>query len=232
MESLQQQNKELAQLIASLQKSYENAFKKAKELQDPKKYEALKEQAFTAFLSNIHKLKFTEPIKRKNGHKYHVLIGNISSGKTSLINYACGISLPTGLGQCTQECSQVAVSGNGKVHIWDAPGVNEHFSIFNPECLSYFHTADKIFILYPDSLKSCKQICLVLGKIKPNDTYAVRTKCDSWDSSHAKTIQQQLEVDKGLIKQWGLTMPVLATSSKKDLDFYDNSKFVNLLKGA
>ena len=37
-------------------------------------------------------------MKRINGHKYNVLIGNISSGKTSLINFACGLDLDVGLG--------------------------------------------------------------------------------------------------------------------------------------
>lgn len=32
-------------------------------------------------------------MKRKDGHKYNVLIGNISSGKTSMINMACNLDL-------------------------------------------------------------------------------------------------------------------------------------------
>lgn len=70
-------------------------------------------------------LKFTEPIKRESGHKYHVVIGNISSGKSSLINFACGINLKVGVGQTTEECSEVAVSKNGTIHIIDTPGINE-----------------------------------------------------------------------------------------------------------
>lgn len=85
-----------------------------------------------------------------------MLIGNIAAGKTSLINHACNCTLPVGIGETTQELRKVASSKNGKVHIWDSPGVNEDFAFYDPEVLAYFHSADRIFIIYPDSLKSCK----------------------------------------------------------------------------
>lgn len=125
----------------------------------------------------------------------------------------------------------MAVSESGKVHIFDAPGINEHFSIFDPKALSYFHTADRIFILYPDSLKSCREICLVLSKIKPKDTFAVRTQCDKWETGHNKTVEQEVEADKKYLQKLGLNMEVLATSAKKDRNFQDNDRFVKLLKG-
>jgi hypothetical protein len=49
-------------------------------------------------VENLSKVKFTDPMKRIDGHRYNVVIGNISSGKTSLINFACGLDLPVGLG--------------------------------------------------------------------------------------------------------------------------------------
>jgi hypothetical protein len=54
-----------------------------------------------------------------------------------------------------------------------------------------------------------------LSKIKPNDTYAVRTHCDKWENNHKKTIEQEVETDKKLLEKWGLKTQVLATSSKK-----------------
>lgn len=120
----QAQITQLAELIATLQKNYELALQEAKKLQDPTKYEELKEKAFVAFVDNLTKVKFTDPMKRVDGHKYNVVIGNISSGKTSLINKACNLNLPVGLGECTEEVSEVAQSQDGKVHIWDCPGIN------------------------------------------------------------------------------------------------------------
>lgn len=42
-------------------------------------------------------MKFTDPIQRIDGHRYNVVIGSFSSGKTSLINFACDIDMPVGL---------------------------------------------------------------------------------------------------------------------------------------
>ena len=84
------------------------------------------------------------------------MIGNISAGKSSLINKACGTKLPVGVGETTSDIMKVAISKSGKIHIWDSPGVNEDFAFYDSDVLAYFHSADRIFILYPDSLKSCK----------------------------------------------------------------------------
>ena len=61
LEATREQMQELTKLVANLQKSYEDALLKAKQLQDPAKYEELKEQAFTNFIANLDilKLKFT-----------------------------------------------------------------------------------------------------------------------------------------------------------------------------
>ena len=125
----------------------------------------------------------------------------------------------------------MAQSENGKIHIWDCPGVNEHFSLFDPEDLSYYYCADRIFILYCDSPKVIKEIIMVIFKIKPTETYLVRTKCDTYESGHSKTIQQEIETDRDLIAKWGVKLPILATSSKKDLSFQDNGKIKRLLTG-
>lgn len=76
------------------------------------------------------------------------------------------------------------------MHVWDSPGVNEDFAFYDIEVLSYFHSADRIFILYPDSLKSCKDMVRVLAKIKPSNTYLIRSQCDRWEKGMNKTIVQ------------------------------------------
>lgn len=78
----------------------------------------------------------------------------------------------------------------GNVTIWDSPGINEDFKIYDPEVLAFFHCADKIFILFPDSLKSSSEIVKVLAKIKPNQTFIVRTQTDNWNSKMKKTIKE------------------------------------------
>ena len=82
------------------------------------------------------------------------MIGNISSGKTSLINYSCGTNLPVGVGETTLEAK--LVTENVEVKIWDSPGINERFKFYSADVLAFFNSADRIFIVYPDSLKACK----------------------------------------------------------------------------
>lgn len=55
----------------------------------------------------------------------------------------------------------------------------------------------------------------VLYKIKPSNTFLVRTQCDRGDEGQNKTIVQELETDKELLKAWKIELPVLATSTKK-----------------
>ena len=69
-----------------------------------------------------------------------------------------------------------------------------------------------------------------MAKIKPNGTFMVRTKCDSWEQGHKKTIEQEVETDKKYLQQkLKVKLPVLATSSKMTGNFKDNQMFVNLL---
>lgn len=56
--------------------------------------------------------------------------------------------------------------------------------------LAFFHCADKVFILYPDSLKSAPELIKVLAKIKPASTYLIRTQTDNWNPNMKKTIKQ------------------------------------------
>ena len=46
-----------------------------------------------AFVNNIQKLEFTEKIPKKEGDRHFVVIGNISVGKSSLLNYIYNLDL-------------------------------------------------------------------------------------------------------------------------------------------
>ena len=65
-------------------------------------YQAAKEIVFKSFVDNVYKLNFTDKIPKQNGDRNFIVIGNISAGKTSLINYVFGLKLPVGLGDTTR----------------------------------------------------------------------------------------------------------------------------------
>lgn len=62
--------------------------------------------------------------------------------------------------------------------------------MYEPTTLGFFHSCDKIFVLYKDSPKRCEHIIKVLNKIKTGKIYLIRTQCDKWDTSQSKTLQQ------------------------------------------
>lgn len=62
--------------------------------------------------------------------------------------------------------------------------------MFDPTTLGFFHSCNKIFVLYQDSPKRCEHIIKVLNQIKTGQIYLIRTQCDKWDNSQAKTLQQ------------------------------------------
>ena len=70
----------------------------------------------------------------------------------------------------------------------------------------------------------------VLGKIKPYNTYLIRTQCDNWEQGMKKTIQQELDTDRQLVQSWGLKLPVYGTSAHKDEGFIDNKRVFDLIK--
>lgn len=107
--------------------------------------------------------------------------------------------------------------------------MNEEFKIYDKDTLSFFHCADKIFILFPNSLKSIPEVVKVIAKIKPNNTFLVRTQTDTWNSSMKKTIKDELITDQGVLKSWGLNLPVFATSAKRGMDFEDNKRVYELM---
>jgi hypothetical protein len=65
-----------------------------------------------------------------------------------------------------------------------------------------FESADKIFILYDYSLKSCENVVKSAARIKRNNVYFIRTKCDNFDARQARTLEQELEVDRKTLKSW------------------------------
>ena len=98
LEHSRMQIEELTKIVAKLQEDYKKALEQAKKEQDPANYEKYKEQAFKAFVDNLHKMKFTEKIPKKDGHRHFVVIGNIAVGKSSLLNYVFKLNLEVGLG--------------------------------------------------------------------------------------------------------------------------------------
>ena len=117
----------------------------------------------------------------------------------------------------------------GKLEVWDSPGDNDDFKFYDAASIAFFQSMDRVFIAYPDSLKSCNELVRVMYAVKPNDTYLVRTKCDQEKPSDIRTVEEEVEIDKKLLKKWNINIPILATSSRRNFIYRDNEKFRQLL---
>lgn len=122
------------------------------------------------------------------GEKHYAVIGPISAGKTTFLNSIFNINQDVGIGETTQIAKPVYKNSKKKLIIWDVPGINKDFSIYDPKNLGFFKSLSKIFILYKDSPKVCDKVIKVLNEIKPGCLYLIRTQCDTWDPSSLKTL--------------------------------------------
>lgn len=109
-----------------------------------------------------------------------------------------GLKMKVSIGEGTTILS--VVTSNDKIQILDSPGNNEDFSFYDPKTLNVLKQVDKIFLLFRDSLKSVRNILLVLKAIKPNATYVIRTQCDLMSKKDIKSLDEELQYDRAYLK--------------------------------
>lgn len=112
-----------------------------------------------------------------------MVIGDISAGKSSFINYFFHQNQKIGVGETTSAVKKIPgytiPHTNKTIYIWDLPGKNEQFNLANLKILSLYASAHKIFILNRKSPEDIKEMIQVLYRIKPDNLYYVRTQVDS-----------------------------------------------------
>lgn len=96
-----------------------------------------------------------------------------------------------------------------------------------------FMNADKIFILYNYSLKSCEYVVKSAARIQPNKVYFVRTQCNNFNSRQAKTLDQEITTDMETLKSWKISYEkkIYATEMKEE-SYRDNEEVIRLLMEA
>ena len=176
-----QMNKEYTDTIKSLVEAMKKEQDKA---ETPEEYHAIQEKYENQFVQSLRTLKFKEIITPKVG-KHYCFIGPTSVGKSSLWNALFELKLEIGLGSCTKEAKEIHKVGN--VTYWDAPGINKDFGFYKPHHLGFFNDLDKIFVLFESEIESVALILKVFKEMGKK-LVIVRTKIDTWDAKHKKTI--------------------------------------------
>ena len=182
--------------------------KEAVDRGDPKLFEKNSKVLMDNFVKELPKLELTSIIEKKTGEIHIGFLGQISSGKTSLINALYNKQLPVALGHCTDKCEIVHTENLNM--IWDVCGQNDDFKFYKPENLSFIKDLDCCVILFDNDIMMISNFLKVVYKINPSKIILVRTKVDQYSSNHARTITEEKELDKKKVKD------LLGT----DLDIY------------
>lgn len=180
-------------------------------LGDPTLYKKNSENLINTFVEKLPTLKLTDVINKKTGETHIGFIGQISSGKTSMINALFGKQLPVALGNCTTTCEVVHTQGLNV--IWDVPGQNSDFEFYNPINLSFLKDLDKIAILLDNDVSMITNILRVVYKINSN-IVIIRTKVDQHNIFNARTLEEEKLLDKKNVKDvLGIDIDTFCVSS-------------------
>lgn len=178
-----------------LQKFEEEAMERS----DPKLFEQNAKKLMNILIEKLPTLKLTDIIKKETGEIHIGFIGQVSAGKTSMINALFGLSLPVALGHCTEEC-QVVHKYDHNV-IWDVCGQNDDFKFYKPENLSFIKNLDICIILFDNDISMIQNFLRVVHKINPDNMVIIRTKVDQHTSSSVRTIEEECALDSRKVEE-------------------------------
>lgn len=190
-------------LIQQITAQLDDARREAKERSDPQLFRQQQKRIFAEFLARLDTMQFTDPIPEALHGARHVLVtGDVSVGKSSLLNTLFDIQppLPTGIGHTTEGVDAV-YNHDGAVVVWDSKGANQDFEFYNPDALNMVKGVDLIIVLYSSSLSTVENIVRVVLAIKSglSGVAFARTQCDNHSAADVLTVDQEMERDRAFL---------------------------------
>jgi GTPase SAR1 family protein len=160
-------------------------------------------------VETLPSLELTECIQKEPGVRDIGVIGQISCGKTTLINTFYETNHETALGNCTEKCN--IAFGNQFLRVWDCPGSDDTFAFYNPLNLSFVRDLNLCVILFDNDIRSIENILKVVYSINKN-ILVIRTKIDQYRGG-SRTVAEEKILDCHKLKNLGVTAPLLHISS-------------------
>jgi len=170
----------------------------------PKLFVEAEKRAFNCFVSLLasREFKFVSPLPVNSGdEKFNsLMIGNISAGKTSIINKLFASGLETGIGDTTQG---VVLAAAGEAYaVWDSAGINHTLMFLDQDSLNYIASVQCVVIVYATALITVEALIKVVNAIKgPDGFVCVRTKCDLYNPNNDQsTIDEEMDRDREFLR--------------------------------
>lgn len=166
---------------------------------DPVYFTSNSTKLMDGFLDKLPGMKLTQSIVVGTGEVHVGVVGNISVGKTTLLNALLGLKLPVSIDHCTEGCQVVHKQD---LHIyWDVAGKNDDFQFYNPENLSFIKSLSVVVVLYSDDITLSSNLIRVVSQINPH-VILIRTKIDQYRSTDMRTIDEIRARDLSIAKTW------------------------------
>lgn len=126
---LDEEVEKLQKAISDYEANIEKAQEYGKKMQDPTKYDEFRSESLGVYTKKLREMGLPEKTVGEDGVCRKLVVGKISSGKTSLLNSTLDLDLDTGMGETTLK--PAIVYEQDKVQVIDTPGENEDFNTQN-----------------------------------------------------------------------------------------------------
>ena len=217
---LQQQNA----MIEDLKRGLDQAVAEAKKRSDPAHFRTQQKAVFQEFLSRLGSMSFVDCLPEQlRGARNVMVIGDVGTGKSSLLNQLFGLRLPVGIGHTTTHAQ--AVFTEERSVIWDTAGCNQDFAYYDPDTLNLIHSMALVVVLYNTSLVTAEPALRTACKIKGvAGVVCVRTMCDRRTAADVLTVNEETQRDRNLLADCNLSGVRVFQTSATAPDQWENAR--------
>jgi len=208
---------------------------KEKEAQEAENAKLEQKQRFAEFIARLPEaLGLDSPIPSElRGASHVVVLGDVSAGKSSLLNRLFGLSLAVGVGHTTGVAAPVFT--DGVTVVWDAAGANQDFEFLRPENLALLANATQILVLFRDSLSASSHLLLTAHRLKGSaGVTCVRTQCDRFSASslqQARSLEQEVAEDYATLGKMNISGVRIYSSAAVGANEFENAQLKQKMLG-
>jgi len=167
----------------------------AKIIKSPGDHKRILMENFEALLEVASKIPKSSIANYAPNITHHAFFGSTSTGKSTLVNLACGRNVAeTGAGETTTTITPYPVDHGGFV-IWDLPGKNDAVSYYSADILGLVKCMSAAYCLFRATPNDCLDFVRLVSRMEV-PFYAVLTMVDHPEWTDAEVIKCKAVTDK------------------------------------